>query len=134
LQFKPGIAAIGEDVPQRRLFLADGFEHVGRTVAVLNIGGMDNQDHEVPECIRDDIPFALLDLLAHIKPAAARQPRSFSPTGYRSRPQLAMPSGFSPSHRDSFSCCKPTESQPTKIAQLSFLFRLLGFAIAIMFP
>ena len=33
------------------------------------------------------------------------------------------PSGFSPGHCDSVSCRKPTESQPTEIAQLSFSFR-----------
>ena len=36
-----------------------------------------------------------------------------------------QPSGFSSGHRDSVSCRKPTESQSSEIAQLSFSFRHL---------
>ncbi len=224
-QFRPSIAAIGEDMPQGRVFPADGFEHGGCAIAVLNIGGMDNEPDEVPERIGDDMSFASLDLLTRIKPTwparlgrfhrlaidharggryrasspfprhrnqglvdaceravtaeaveiclyrckrcelpgdlppltASRQHvenrfnnhaqryRAWPSAGRRCRHKrrdqrpfsigkvaciaqlitaVLPPSGFSPGHRDSVSCCKPTESQPTEIAQLSFSFRL----------
>ena len=69
MQFRPGIAAIGEDMPQRRVSLADGFGHAGGAIAVLNIGGMDNKIDQVPERIGDDVPLAALDLLPRIEPA-----------------------------------------------------------------
>ena len=69
LQFRACIAAIGEDMLQQRIFLADGFEYAGRTIAILNIGRMDNKPDEVPERIGDDMPFAALDFLARIEPA-----------------------------------------------------------------
>ena len=53
LQLGPGIATIGEDMPQRGIFLADGLEHSGRAIAILNIGGMDHKPNEVPERIGD---------------------------------------------------------------------------------
>lgn len=68
-QFRPSIATIGEDMPQVRVFPADGFEHGGCAIAILNIGGMDNESDEVPERIGDDMSFASLDLLTRIEPA-----------------------------------------------------------------
>src|SRR5487761_372696 len=37
---------------------------------------------------------------------------------------VSLPSDFGPGHRESVRCCKPTESQLTEIAQLSFSVRL----------
>ena len=42
----------------------------------------------------------------------------------QSRPAISSPSDFSPGHCESVCCCKPTESQPAEIAQLSFTVRL----------
>ena len=42
----------------------------------------------------------------------------------QSNPAISLPSDFSPGHCDSVCCCKPTESHPTEIAQLSFSVRL----------
>ena len=56
-------------MPQPRVFPADGFEHGGRAMTVLNIGGMDNQPDQVAQRIGDDMPFASLDLLTRIEPA-----------------------------------------------------------------
>lgn len=66
-QLRPGIAAIGEDMAQPRPALEDRFQDGGRSVAVLNVGGMDDQpDHEA-ERIDDDMPLAAHDLLARVK-------------------------------------------------------------------
>ena len=43
----------------------------------------------------------------------------------QSSPAISLPSGFCPSDCESVRCCKPTESQPTEIVQLSFWVRLL---------
>ena len=41
-QFVPGIAAIGKDIAQPGEAIPDRLEQVWRTIAVLNIGGMDD--------------------------------------------------------------------------------------------
>lgn len=68
-QFSFGIAAISEEIPQQRVFFADGFEHSGRTLTVLNIDGMNNKPNEVPEHNGDDIPFAVFAPLHRIEAA-----------------------------------------------------------------
>ena len=45
-EFAACIAAIGEDVPQPGEPEADGFEDIGRTIAILDIGGMDEDEDQ----------------------------------------------------------------------------------------
>ena len=42
-----GIAPLGEGMPQLRVARAEGLERRGRAIAILNIGGMDNQSGQV---------------------------------------------------------------------------------------
>ena len=52
IEFGAGIAAIGKHMPQPRIQGFDGFEHVGRPVAVLNTGMMNDGTDEVADYIR----------------------------------------------------------------------------------
>src|ERR1700733_9133061 len=69
-QFQPqlvaGIAAIGEDMAQPGVEISDRGKDADGTIAILNIGGMDLQPHQVPECVDNDVALAALDLLASI--------------------------------------------------------------------
>lgn len=58
------VAAIGEDMAQPREAIADGLEHINGTVAVLNVGGVDEDEDQKAAGIGDDMPLAPLDLLA----------------------------------------------------------------------
>ena len=71
-QFQPqlvaGIAAIGEDVAQPGTQMPDRGEDAHRTIAVLDVGGMDLQPDQVAQRIDDDMALAALDLLAGVIP------------------------------------------------------------------
>ena len=62
----PRIAAIGEDMAQPREAEADGLENIGCAVAVLNVGGMDEDEDQKSAGVGDDVPLATLDLLARV--------------------------------------------------------------------
>lgn len=66
-QFVPGITSIGEDVTQPREGLAYAGKDVGRTVAILHIGGMNDGSNEQALRVSDDVAFAALDFCACVK-------------------------------------------------------------------
>ena len=57
-QFWPGIASIGEDMPQPRAGFADRGENLRCTVAVLNIGGMNDRTEHQAQGIDHDVTLA----------------------------------------------------------------------------
>lgn len=66
-QLRPGIAAIGEDMAQPRPRFENGLQDSWRAVAVLNVGGMDDEPDQQAERVNDDVALAAHDLLAGIK-------------------------------------------------------------------
>ena len=70
-----GIAPIGEDMPQPGEVLTDRFEHINGAVAVLNVGGMDENEDEEATGVCQDMPLPAFDLLACVittRPATFR--------------------------------------------------------------
>jgi len=45
-EFVAGIATVGKHMAQEREAEADGFEDIDSAVAVLNVGGMDEDEHQ----------------------------------------------------------------------------------------
>ena len=68
-QLVASIAAIGKDVAQPRIQLADRGQSSNRTIAILNIGGVNPQANQMTFGVGDDMALAPLDLLAGIKSA-----------------------------------------------------------------
>ena len=66
-QFVAGIAAIGEDVPQPRIERTDRGQDIDRTVAILDVGGMDQQPDEITLGVGHDVSLAAFDLLAGVE-------------------------------------------------------------------
>lgn len=62
-QLVAGITCVGEEVAQPRIEGADGGEHAGRAVAILDVGRMHHDADEVAVRIGDDVALAALDLL-----------------------------------------------------------------------
>ncbi len=61
------LGAIGEDMAQPGKAVADGLQQLGRAVAVLDIGAMDDQCDQKAQGVGDDMALAALDLLAGVK-------------------------------------------------------------------
>ena len=61
------IAAVGENMAQPGKAETHGFQHIDRPVAVLDIGGMDQNEYQVAAGVGEDVALATLDLLAGIK-------------------------------------------------------------------
>ncbi len=76
-EFAACIAAIGEDVPQPGEPEADGFEDIGRAIAILDIGGMDEDEDQKSAGVGEYVPLAALDLLAHVVAGNAAAFRRF---------------------------------------------------------
>jgi hypothetical protein len=86
LEFLAAVSAIGEDMAEPRVAMANVVQHGNGPVAILDIGTMDHEPDEMAECIGDDVPLAAFDFLASIEaPDAAafrwwlivfRRPRS----------------------------------------------------------
>lgn len=62
----PRIAAIGKDMQQRLPLVADRFQYIGSTVAVLDIGTMHHETDHQADRMNDDVALAALDLLARV--------------------------------------------------------------------
>jgi hypothetical protein len=72
-QLVAGIAAIGEDVAQPRAQGPDRGQQIDGAVAVLDVGAVDPQAHQVSLRVGDDVAFAAVDFLAGVispRPAA----------------------------------------------------------------
>lgn len=82
-QFVPGISPNGENVAQPREGLADAGKDVGRTVAILDIGGVNDSPDQQALRVCDDMVFAALDRLACVKSPWVRHFPLFSRFGYR---------------------------------------------------
>ncbi len=74
-QLWPGIAAIGKHMAQPGEAMPDRPQHVRRTVAVLNIGGVDHGEQQQAKGIGNYVALAALDLFAGVIPA---NPSTFS--------------------------------------------------------
>src|SRR5918997_2222582 len=81
-QFVSRIAAIGKDMAQPGIQRPDGGEHLHRTVAVLDVRGMNAQPDQMALRVSDDVALAPLDLFAGIKAARA--------SGFRGLDRLAV--------------------------------------------
>jgi hypothetical protein len=72
-QFRPGVAAVGEDMAEPRKSVADGGQYVHSAVPVLNVGFMHlDPDHQAGR-VGDDMALVALDFLPGIiaaRPAA----------------------------------------------------------------
>ena len=68
LQLVAGIAAIRKDVPQPRVEPANGGQHGGCTVPILDAGAVHDQADQVACGVGDDVALAPLDLLAGVEP------------------------------------------------------------------
>ncbi len=73
----PRIAAIGEHMAQPWEAIADSFEDIDGPVAVLNIGGMDQDEDQIAVGVSNDMPFAAFDLLARVIAANSATFRGF---------------------------------------------------------
>jgi hypothetical protein len=62
-QLVSSVAAIGEDMAQPWIQLADGGEHEGAAVAILNIGGMHDESNQITLCVGDYMALAPLIFL-----------------------------------------------------------------------
>src|SRR5665213_43926 len=99
LEFFSGVTAIGEDMAQPRIELADRRQNSHGTIAVLNVGGMNQQSDKIALRVGDDMALAPLDLLARIEAARtatfcgfhglavdhARRGAGFAPTPFARR-------------------------------------------------
>lgn len=62
---------------QPRPALEDGFQNDGRTVAVLDVGGVNDDTDQQAQRVEDDVPLAAQDFLAGIKATNAAAFRGF---------------------------------------------------------
>lgn len=66
-QLRPGVAAVGKDMAQPRPASKDRFQHDRRTIAILNVGGMDDETDQQVERVDDDVTLAAHDCLSGVK-------------------------------------------------------------------
>ena len=76
-QLLPGIAAIGEDMPEPWISHTQIRQKIRGTVPVLNVGRVNQGCDEIAVRVRYDVPFAALDLLACVKASRAATFRRF---------------------------------------------------------
>jgi len=70
-EFVARIAAIGKNMAQPGEALPHSLEDIGRAIAVLNIGGMHENEDEEAAGVGQDVPLAAFDLLARVVAARA---------------------------------------------------------------
>lgn len=66
LQLRSGTTTVGEDMPQPRPALENGFEDGRRAVAILNIGAVNRETDHQSERVDDDMTLASLNLLSRV--------------------------------------------------------------------
>ena len=76
-EFRSGVVAIGEDVAQPGEGPSDRGEQRRRTVAVLDMGGVNHASDEPPAGVGEDMALAPLNQLAGVEPARAAAFRGF---------------------------------------------------------
>ncbi len=64
-------------MPREREAEADGFEDIDSAVAILNVSGMDENEHQKAAGVGDDMAFAALHLLAGVIAANSAAFRGF---------------------------------------------------------
>ena len=77
VEFRSGVGAIGEDVPQSGEGRADRGEQRRCSVAVLDMGGMNHAGDENPAGVGEDMALVSLDQIGRVKPARASVFRGF---------------------------------------------------------
>ena len=70
-EFTSGVAAIGEDMTQERIELADGLQGGDRAISVLNGGTVNDQSNQKAVGVGHNMSFPALHLLACVIPANA---------------------------------------------------------------
>ena len=65
---RPLIAAVGEDALDEREPAAGPAQQLDRAIAILHVGGMNDDVQEQAERVDEDVPLAARDLLARIVP------------------------------------------------------------------
>ena len=65
-QFLTGITCVGEDVTQPWKAVANGPQHIDRPVAVLDIGGMNEDEDQEAAGVGQDMALAAFHLLARV--------------------------------------------------------------------
>jgi hypothetical protein len=65
-EFRPGIAAIGEDMTQPGKGMADCLEDAGSAITILDVGRMDVGTNEEAAGVGEDVALASLDLFVRI--------------------------------------------------------------------
>ena len=70
------IAAIGENMSEPEKAKPDRFQHIDRSVAILDIGGMDQDKDEIAACVGEDVVLATFHLLAGVKAVDRRAGRA----------------------------------------------------------
>lgn len=76
-EFWPGVAAVGEDMAQPWKALTYPLEHVYGTVAVLNIGRMDQDEDQKAAGVGEDMALSAFDLLTCVIAANSATFRRF---------------------------------------------------------
>ena len=66
-QFRSGVAAVGKDMAQPRPAPEYGLQDDRRAVAILNVGGVNDDADQQAQRVDDDVPLAALDLLACVE-------------------------------------------------------------------
>jgi hypothetical protein len=66
LELPPLIAGIGEQRPQKGISAEQGRQQQDATIAILNIGGMNDGVQQQAQCIYENVALLALDLLACI--------------------------------------------------------------------
>src|SRR5712691_1941440 len=66
LQLLPRVGAIGKDMAQPREEIADRGQQIGRTVSILDVGGVHLRANQMTAGIGNDVALATIDLLARI--------------------------------------------------------------------
>lgn len=71
LELVAAIAAVGEDMTQPGLAMANGVQHINGAVPILDIGAVDDGPDQKAKRVGQDVALAALDLLAGVKAAGA---------------------------------------------------------------
>jgi len=65
-QLGSGISAVEKDMTQPRESLADGFQHIGRTIPIPDVGAVNQKTDQRTKGIGDDMALAPLDLFTRL--------------------------------------------------------------------
>ena len=116
---RPLVAAVGEDGLDEGERTARGSKQLAGAVAILHVGGMDDDAQQQAECIDEDVALAPRDLLARIEALRVERSPLFAlpwRSGCRSPPPMGSPRalpGRVPPHRARGGCARACRPSPT---------------------